>query len=297
MCGATVLLLTAELAATSPIDPPLLPPLKWAGGKRWLIPTLKILWESHQARRLVEPFCGGLAIALGLQPARALLNDLNPHLINFYQQIQRGLSITIPMRNEAPLYYAQRARFNELIRQGNVETAEHAELFYYLNRTDFNGLCRFNHSGEFNVPFGSYKTINYAADFLAYQSTLAQWTFQAGSFERIICQPDDFIYADPPYDVEFVSYSKEGFSWVDQIRLVEWLAAHPGPVALSNQATDRIVTLYEQYGFTLIYLLSPRRISSTGDRTPAREVLALKNIAIDDELLARSVGAQLSASS
>ena len=69
-------------------DNPLLrPPLKWAGGKRWLVSHLKPIWQKHQDRRYVEPFCGGLAVALGLQPARALLNDVNPHLINFYRWV------------------------------------------------------------------------------------------------------------------------------------------------------------------------------------------------------------------
>ena len=59
------------------------PPLKWAGGKRWLVPHLKPVWDKHSHRRYVEPFCGGLAVALGLQPKSALRNDVNPHLINF----------------------------------------------------------------------------------------------------------------------------------------------------------------------------------------------------------------------
>ena len=76
------------------------PPLKWAGGKRWLVKHLKPIWAAHSDRRLVEPFCGGLAVTLGLMPDRALLNDLNRHLVNFYQQIKQGLLFTIPMANE-----------------------------------------------------------------------------------------------------------------------------------------------------------------------------------------------------
>ena len=64
------------------------PPLKWAGGKRWQLPHLRPLWAPHRHRRLVEPFCGGLAVTLGLMPQRALLNDVNPHLINFYPMAQ-----------------------------------------------------------------------------------------------------------------------------------------------------------------------------------------------------------------
>ena len=69
------------------------PPLKWAGGKRWQVPHLLQYWEPLKARRLVEPFAGGLAVALGLMPERALLNDINPHLINFYRWLKRGLVV------------------------------------------------------------------------------------------------------------------------------------------------------------------------------------------------------------
>ena len=78
------------------------------------------------------------------------------------------------------------------------------------------------------------------------------------------------------YNFEFTTYSAGGFSWDDQKRTVHFLAAHPGPVVISNQATPRIIELYEGLGFELSYLDAPRRISCTGDRTAAREVLAIK---------------------
>jgi len=90
------------------------PPLKWAGGKRWLVPHIESLWRRHQQRRYVEPFCGGLAVALALQPERALLNDLNAHLINFYKQIRRGLTLEIEARYDQKLFYEQRARFRRI---------------------------------------------------------------------------------------------------------------------------------------------------------------------------------------
>ena len=139
----------------------LTPPLKWAGGKRWQIPYLSAIWHAHSGRRLVEPFCGGLAVALGLSPKRALLNDANPHLINFYRWLQRGFFATIEMENDESIYNRQRARFNELLQSGGETTSEAAALFYFLNRTGYNGLCRFNKQGEFNVPFGRYKKISY----------------------------------------------------------------------------------------------------------------------------------------
>lgn len=254
------------------------PPLKWAGGKRWLLPHLAPLWRPHSFRRYVEPFCGGLAAPLGLRPTRALLNDINPHLINLYSHLQRGLEITIAMRNDEQSFYRHRSRFNELIKDGEWQGAEAAQLFYYLNRTCFNGLCRFNQSGEFNVPFGTHRSITYATSFSSFRSVFANWAFTNSDISALQIEAEDFIYADPPYDVEFTTYSAGGFSWDDQVRTAEWLAVHPGPVVLSNQATRRIVELYEKLGFRINYLAGPRRISCTGDRTAAREVLAIKGL-------------------
>jgi len=260
------------------LKPPLKPPLKWAGGKRWLVPHMWPLWEGHEAKRFVEPFAGGLAVALALRPERAQLNDANPHLINFLDWLKRGLVIEMPMENERELFYAHRQRFNDLVSTGCETSHEAASLFYYLNRTCFNGLCRFNRKGGFNVPFGRYKQITYARTFEPYVDALAAWPLRSGDFATIELEPDDFVYADPPYDVEFTQYSAEGFRWEDQVRLAEWLAAHPGPVVLSNQATGRVLALYAEHGFDLRILDAPRMISSSGDRTPAKEVLATRNL-------------------
>jgi DNA adenine methylase len=258
--------------------PALAPPLKWAGGKRWQVPILEPLWRPHAHRRLVEPFCGGLAVALGLRPERALLNDVNPHVIAFYRWLQRGLRIDLPLENDEARYYAHRERYNALLRAGEGDGAEAAGLFYYLNRTGYNGLCRFNRAGAFNVPFGSYVRIRYTRDFGAYRDTLAPWRFTHGDIAAIPLDDADFVYADPPYDVPFTQYARGGFSWDDQVRAATHLASHPGPVVLVNQATQRVVELYTRLGYAIRFLDAPRRISCTGDRTRAREVLALRTL-------------------
>lgn len=256
------------------------PPLKWAGGKRWQVPHLLPIWTAHAHRRLVEPFCGGLAVALGLMPERALLNDANSHLINFYGWLQRGLPVTIARKNSRTLFYRHRDRFNALLAAGEGGSSEAAELFYYLNRTGYNGLCRFNKRGGFNVPFGRYASIGYATedDFARYRETFAGWTFTTGDVEDVPVDRADFIYADPPYDVDFTQYSKGGFSWDDQERTATWLAKHRGPVVLVNQATDRVERLYRSLGYHIDFLDAPRRISCTGDRTPAREIVGTRNL-------------------
>lgn len=271
----------AAPAATRLGTAPLRPPLKWAGGKRWQVRHLQRYWAPHSHRRLVEPFCGGLAVTLGLMPRRCLLNDINPHVINFYRWLKDGLQIHLAMSNKEEQYYECRERFNELLVSGQSASSEAAALFYYLNRTGYNGLCRFNRSGKFNVPFGRYKKISYRADFSEYAVALADWQFTNSTFDAIRLRQDDFVYADPPYDVEFTNYSKEAFEWRDQVRAAQWLAKHPGPVVLSNQATRRICELYRSLGYRLRFLEAPRRISCTGDRTPVKEVLALRNLADD----------------
>jgi len=257
------------------------PPLKWAGGKRWLAPRLAEMYRPFRHLRWAEPFVGGLGVALYIRPERALLNDINHHVINFYRWLQQGLVFTIPLKNDPDVYYEHRRRFNELIRQGREHTEEAAMLFYYLNRTGFNGLCRFNKKGEFNVPFGRYKTINYITDFTPYSEALRNWEFTSMDFEALALGEEDFIYADPPYDVEFTSYSSISFTWQDQVRLARWLAKHAGPVVVSNQATARILELYEGLGFHIEIVEAPRRISSNGNREPALEMLAWRNLSSD----------------
>jgi DNA adenine methylase len=263
---------TAERPAT------LRPPLKWAGGKRWQVPHLQPVWEAHAHRRLVEPFCGGLAVTLGLVPGRALVNDANTHLINFYRWLQKGLRVDLPMENDETLFYQHRDHFNTLLASGKGASREAAGLFYYLNRTGYNGLCRFNAKGGFNVPFGRYARIGYTRDFTSYRDVFADWTFTCTDVEAVPLDRSDFVYADPPYDVEFTHYAKDGFTWADQERTAVWLTKHRGPVVLVNQATDRVEKLYRKLGYRVQFLEAPRRISCTGDRTPAREIMGTRNL-------------------
>src|SRR5579862_6668626 len=126
------------MAVVAALDVPVVPvrpPLKWAGGKRWLVPHLTELWKPYNGRRLVEPFCGGLAVSLSLRPARALLNDINPHAVHFYSWLKRGLKVNdgVEFDNRKTLYYEHRTRFNQLTFNGGAGSAEAAALFYYLN--------------------------------------------------------------------------------------------------------------------------------------------------------------------
>jgi len=282
-----------------PVTSQALPPLlKWAGGKRWLLPYLRPLWAQYVNHRLVEPLGGGLAITLGLRPRRAWVNDINPHVINFYKWVQQGLELPFSdSDHNEQAFYRHRARFNALIANGEAMSKEAAQLFYYLNRTCYNGLCRFNADGLFNVPFGKYKRVRYARSFPAHEKAFEQWAFTCGDFEQMTgLTPEDFIYADPPYDVEFTKYSKDGFSWEDQKRLARWLAQHEGPVVISNQATERVKELYTSHSYLIFEVPGPRRISCNGDRSPAPEVLAFKNVDLPSEVFEMLQAAKLSTS-
>lgn len=260
------------------------PPLKWAGGKRWLVPLLEPLWKPYSDRRLVEPFAGGLAATLTLRPRRAICNDINPHLINFFQHLKAGLVLDITGGTSERTYYSHRGEFNGLIRQGRA-TGYHedgrraAMLFYYLNRHCYNGLCRFNRKGEFNTPVGDYVNPKFEKDLSRYKSILKDWTFTVGDFQDVDLRPTDFVYADPPYDDAYTGYTKTGFGYADQKRLAEHLKEHKGPVVLSNHATTDMLELYRDCGFDVSRRPDgPRMIHCFGDRTPAKEVIATLNL-------------------
>jgi len=259
------------------------PPIKYPGGKRFLVDKIKVLWVNSQSKRLVEPFSGGMAISLGISPKKARINDLNPHVINFYRQVQNDLKINIAMSNDKEFYYARRKEFNDLIIYGNFETPLAASLFYYLNRTCFNGLVRFNGSGLLNVPFGQYKTVNYCREFSEIRKIIRTWKFTSSDFTKVRVNKTDFLYVDPPYDTEFTNYSGQRFKWSDQLRLIKHLKKYECPIVISNQATDRIVELYKNNDYFVQYISAPRRISCNGDRKKVTEVLCLRNFKLGDQ--------------
>ncbi len=262
----------------------LTPVLKWAGGKKWLVEELAQLYEPHKLKgaRFVDPFVGGASIPLGLRPMYCLVSDVNPHLMNLYRWLQHGLvwsaDTGIEFKNDRQVFYENRAKFNALCAARDYWTREGALLFYYLNRTCFNGLCRFNAGGMFNVPFGKYKSINYTLSWPEYTYAMQGWLLFSGDFSSLPTEPGDFLYIDPPYDVEFTQFAPRDFTWDDQERLAYWLARHPGPVVASNQATPRILQLYQSLGFSVRQIPAPRTISCNGDRTPAMEILATKGM-------------------
>jgi DNA adenine methylase len=251
-------------------------PLKWAGGKSSIVPKLMEIWENHRDMRYVDLFAGSAVIPLNLQPKSCVINDSNIHLIDFWRHIKSIPKmmkdiplLPIELQNNEESYYQTRYRFNKY---------PTAAGFYYLNRTCFNGLCRYNKKGQFNVPYGKYKNVNYITDFSEYQNIIKDWVFLSLDFASLPLDKKDFVFADPPYDDGFTSYTDTGFNWKEQVLLAEKLASHSGISIATNKATTRIIDLYTDLGFDIEIVSMPRRISCDGNRKPVDEMFATKNI-------------------
>lgn len=251
--------------------------LKYAGNKSWLANHIAEHYHADNYKRLVEPFCGASAVTLHIEPEVALLNDVNPHLINFYKQVQQGVYFTKDyFVNEPEFYYTWRNQFNTWIEEHDYNHADAAMIFYYLNKHCFNGLCRFNNKGEFNVPYGKYKTVKLLQDFTDYTNLFSTYHFSCNDFEQLEINDDDFVYVDPPYYDAFTKYAQQDFKYEDQLRLVNWLSQLNCTVIASNSCDDKLVKLYSDAGFIVSDVIAPRSISCNGDRTPVREMIAYK---------------------
>lgn len=256
------------------------PILKWPGGKRWLAPCIESVYNACGRPYYVEPFAGGMSVALRIRPTNATINDLNPHLINFYQQLQEGVYIpsVMPMANSLDYYYSTRRSFNEHVEINHITGPLMAAYFYYLCKTCFNGLCRFNKTGHFNTPYGRYDKINYALDKDVIE-VIKEWDFYVGDFTDVEVESGDFIYLDPPYKGKFAGYTSAGFNPADHDRLLAWISKHDGPIVLSNSMDEGLVTAYHRAGFKVGEVYGPRSIAADGEaRGLASEILAFRGV-------------------
>ncbi|MDD9938554.1 MAG: DNA adenine methylase [Myxococcales bacterium] len=271
----------AALRAPSPI-------VKWVGGKGRLLPQLTpLLPPGVELMRHVEPFVGGGALFFGRRPARALLCDVNPALINTYEAVRDASGEVIghledlASEHSKESYYRVRERYN---RARKLTSAQRAAMFIYLNKTCFNGLHRVNRRGEFNVPAGRYKNPNIvnADGVLAASAQLQSAKLVCDGFEGLLsrARPGDFIYFDPPYEpvsetANFTSYAQDGFAREDQMRLRDVFAAldkRGCKLMLSNSDVPFIRELYRAYKIDTI--AAPRAINCDAKRRgPVPEVV------------------------
>lgn len=267
------------------------PFLKWAGGKRQLLPTIeKCLPKKYNT--YYEPFVGGGALLFALQPKKAVINDSNSELINCYIVIRDSLNELISdlkrHENEKNYYYAIRDwdRDEKFTQKTPVERASR---IIFLNKTCYNGLFRVNSQGQFNVPFGSYKNPNIldVAVLKAVSKYLNENKIQIlnQDFHQAVknAKSGDFVYFDPPYDpisdtASFTGYDLKGFDKSEQIRLkktIDELDSKKCHILLSNAYTDFIVDLYKNYNKTKISAI--RAINSNAQKRGKVDEILVKN--------------------
>jgi DNA adenine methylase len=273
------------------------PFVKWAGGKRQLLPELRWHVPTH-FKTYYEPFVGGGALffdlfSSGARPSCAVLADSNVQLIQTYRALRddveaviRGLTIATReyTRFGAQFFYDVRAQFPILTSDLAVATS-----FLFLNRTCFNGLYRVNQKGKFNVPHGRYENprICNAENLRACSQVLQDVALFEGDFEDVVlgsrAQPDrernlhlgpgDFLYFDPPYwpaggASNFTSFTKERFGPKEQERLRDVALrckSRGARVALSNADVPEVRALYA-HGFELRRIEAKRAINSNASR-------------------------------
>lgn len=263
--------------------------LKWAGGKYgslgFILPTFPT------ATRLIEPFSGSGVVFMNTDYSDYVLADTNPDLIALYQYIQcEGASfiddceqLFCQENNCKEEYEGLRNLFNS-----SADQRVRSALFLYLNRHGFNGLCRYNRQGGYNVPFGFYKKAPYFPrnELLSFHQKSQNATLIHGDFRTTfdMAMPGDVIYCDPPYAPVskksiFTSYTGTVFEKDDHVDLTEYAinaAKRDIPVIISNHDTDFTRNLYRH---AEIASFSVRRsISCNGkNRAPAQELLAIFN--------------------
>ena len=262
------------------------PPLKWAGGKYRLLDKIKELLPP--GKRLIEPFVGSGVVFLNTTYPRYTINDINQDLITFYRVLKKhgdefiefSRQFFVPGKNAPAPYYEIRKSFNS-IKDDFLKSA----LFLYLNKHGYNGLCRYNASGELNVPFGRYKTPYFPEKELHFlHFKLRKTAISCRDFEPVMREAGsgDVIYCDPPYvplseTSNFTTYSAGGFRRDEQIRLAtvaEYVCRHGVTVLISNHHTQFTRQLYKHADLTTH--LVRRLISCDGNkRGLADELLAL----------------------
>jgi DNA adenine methylase len=269
------------------------PFIKWAGGKTQLLDELVACLPS-KFNTYFEPFLGGGALFFKLSSvgkiSKAVISDLNKDLINCYIVIRDDLDFLISYLNEYQkhvdemdfFYEVARPAFNKIkLRTGLEKNAEKAALLIYLNKTCFNGLYRVNSKGDFNVPWGRYKSPSlYNIDNLRSVNKAIKdqdrIQIKCCDYREAVkeAQKDDFIYFDPPYQPlnqtsSFTQYTSDAFTPADQRRLAETFTAldkKGSKVMLSNSYSPLIEELYKEYiakGFLTIAMAS-RAISCKG---------------------------------
>lgn len=237
----------------------IVPFLKWAGGKRWLIQKHPELFNVR-FERYIEPFVGSAAVFFHVTPSASILSDKNKNLIDTYRAIKEDHEKVFRLLRDHQKNHSKAHYYK--VRSTKYRTSfTRAAQFIYLNRTCWNGLYRVNQKNEFNVPKGTKdKVIIETDDFSATAKALENTTLIDGDFSTAISQAGqgDLLFVDPPYTVKhdkngFLKYNETLFSWNDQVRLRDAVleAKNRGAqIILTNANHDSVRELYDE-NFTL----------------------------------------------
>lgn len=264
------------------------PFIRWAGGKQNLINDIYKNIDLNNVDRFFEPFLGGGSFFLNGNFKQSFLSDLNPNLINCYQQIKNNpqavyqglLSYNIPVTPEK--YYQVRNEFNF---HNGEQTLEQAIRFIFLNKTSFNGIYRVNKSGLYNVPFGKSKPafpslqhlinvsnkLNTAVIFTAYYDEISE-----------IARENDLIYLDPPYpklsDTAYFShYTLDKFDLTEHLKVATFAHKMKNKgckIVISNADIPEIRELFSQW--KIFECSTYRYISCKKERIKVKELI-IKN--------------------
>lgn len=268
-----------------PADEPRRPFIKWAGGKRQLLPELR-RYVPERFGRYFEPFVGGGALFFELQPRAAVLTDVNERLIRTYRGVRDDVERVIALLER----YPHDEKFFYELREVDIDACTDVEVaawFIYLNKVGFNGLYRVNRRNRFNVPFGRHKnpTICDVATLRACSAALASASLEVADFEAAVASagPGDLVYFDPPYvplseTSSFTSYTSDKFGWAAQVRLRDLaleLKQRGVHVLLSNSSADLVRDLYRP-SFTTTEVLATRLVNSKVSRRGAVTELVIR---------------------
>jgi len=259
-------------------------PVKWVGGKRSIVKILKGHMPD-QFNNYYEPFFGGGALYFSIHQTlkKAYLSDVNPDLITLYQVIQNEPRKLVELLKSHSRNHSEEYYYSLRAKHKIDDPIEVAARMLYLNKTCYNGLWRVNKKGEFNASMGRYDNpeICNAATLKSCCKALKGAKIRQMDYRNINPKRGDFVYFDPPYhslqENSFTSYSQDGFSEKDQIRLARFcMRLHKRGIKwmLSNSDTEVIRKLYSSSVFTIHIIKAARMINSDATaRQPAEEVL------------------------
>ncbi len=257
------------------------PVLKYRGGKSREIPRF-LQYIPNDFDRYIEPFLGGGAVYFYLEPENAIINDVNERLMQFYQQLRDNYSeMRAQLDSVQSIYERNQAEFKKLKAKKPDERVPNAneELYYkmrklfnhpdnsyldgvvyfFINKTAYSGMIRYNNNGEYNVPFGRYPNLNTKMVTEQHSRLLQGAELYSLDYRKIfdMAEKDDFMFLDPPYDCVFNDYGNidmmNGFDEAEHRRLAADFRNLPCRALMVIGKTPLTMELYGEYVFDEYY--------------------------------------------